>query len=316
MDPQLASTGGSSADGRRSSATISRHQSTVADALSGDPSRAALASGISGIVQALMLLPINTIQTQMQTSGRSMIATIKTNFAAGFGAGVRSLYRAIGPTVGMLGVRQGIKFGSATAVKHKLPLHWPELLRDVVAGATSAVTSTTLVFPLDTLKTRLQNNLGLPSTLSGFYSGYAPAAAYSAFGMGLWVSTRNTFERRLPYDGPGKHLICGAVAGIFVQLPTFPLDTLKKRMQSADSGSGGARASVLAEARSLLAEGGPQRFYRGFSVKCGFVALNGAIFNSVYVAVRKALRLASDERATHSLGPVDAMTRAAPTAKQ
>ena len=39
----------------------------------------------------------------------------------------------------------------------------------------------------------------------------------------------------------------------------------------------------------LLAEGGPRRFYRGFGVKCGFVALNGAIFNTVYVAVRRVL---------------------------
>ena len=42
-------------------------------------------------------------------------------------------------------------------------------------------------------------------------------------------------------------------------------------------------------ARVLLAEGGPRRFYRGFGVKCGFVALNGAIFNTVYVAVRSVL---------------------------
>ena len=47
--------------------------------------------------------------------------------------------------------------------------------------------------------------------------------------------------------------------------------------------------TVLAEARVLLAEGGPRRFYRGFGVKCGFVALNGAIFNTVYVAVRSVL---------------------------
>ena len=46
---------------------------------------------------------------------------------------------------------------------------------------------------------------------------------------------------------------------------------------------------VLDEARVLLAEGGPRRFYRGFGVKCGFVALNGAIFNTVYVAVRRVL---------------------------
>tara|TARA_B110001452_G_scaffold259474_1_gene255872 strand:+ start:1481 stop:1666 length:186 start_codon:yes stop_codon:yes gene_type:complete len=49
--------------------------------------------------------------------------------------------------------------------------------------------------------------------------------------------------------------------------------------------------TVVAEARVLLKEGGLLRFYRGFTLKCGFVALNGAIFNTVFVAVRKALKV-------------------------
>ena len=68
------------------------------------------------------------------------------------------------------------------------------------------------------------------------------------------------------------------------QVPTFPFDTLKKRLQASD-----APRLVLHEARVLLAEGGPMRFYRGFTLKCGFVALNGAIFNTVFVAVRRVL---------------------------
>ena len=42
------------------------------------------------------------------------------------------------------------------------------------------------------------------------------------------------------------------------------------------------------------------RFYRGFALKCAFVALNGAIFNTVFVAVRKALRLTEE----HELPPL------------
>ena len=251
---------------------------------------------------------MNTVQTQMQTRGLGAVATLQSNFASGLLGGFRSLYRAIGPTIGMLGVRQGLKFGSATAIKSRLPIGWPEMLRDVVSGAASAVSATTIVYPLDTLKTRMQTGGGMPPTLGTFYAGYLPAASYSALGMGLWVSTRNSFERNLPYSGPGKHLICGAVAGVFVQLPTFPLDTLKKRQQAADRSR-----SAAAEARALLAEGGVLRFYRGFPVKAIFVALNGAIFNSVYVAVRKALRMDADVHARQSLGPVDAMMQRQPS---
>ena len=121
-----------------------------------------------------------------------------------------------------------------------------------IRGAhSSATATTTIVFPLDTLKTRMQNGLAMPPTLSGFYSGYTPAAFYSALGMGLWVGSRNKLERDIRYNGPGKHLLTGAIAGVFVQLPTFPLDTLKKRLQSSD-----ARLSPINEARTLMAEGG------------------------------------------------------------
>lgn len=71
------------------------------------------------------------------------------------------------------------------------------------------------------------------------------------------------------------------------QVPTYPLDTLKKRMQASD---GPARA-VLDEAGALLRSGGLVRLYNGFGVKVAFVAINSAIFNSVYVQCRRLLHM-------------------------
>uniref|UniRef100_A0A7S2HHU2 ADP,ATP carrier protein n=1 Tax=Haptolina brevifila TaxID=156173 RepID=A0A7S2HHU2_9EUKA len=110
--------------------------------------------------------------------------------------------------------------------------------------------------------------------------------------MALWVTVRNALERSVPSPASGaalhwKHFFCGGLAGVAVQIPTFPFDTLKKRLQTSD-----APRTVLNEARVLLTEGGIPRFYRGFPVKCAFVALNGAIFNTVYVAVRRLLQIA------------------------
>ena len=48
---------------------------------------------------------------------------------------------------------------------------------------------------------------------------------------------------------------------------------------------------ALAEAQLLISEGGVLRFYRGFVLKSAFVAVNGAIFNAVYVAMRSLLRM-------------------------
>lgn len=269
-----------------------RHNSTSADAFSGDPRKAAAASSIAGCLQACLLLPANTIQTQMQHGGLGFWPSLKSNFSNGTVGGLRNLYRALAPTVAMLGLRQGLKFGVGTSFKRSLPQEWPELLRDLVSGSTSALTATTLFFPLDTLKTRWQTGQPAPS-FGQMYFGYLPAITYSAFGMGLWVCCRNFLERQIPDPGSHrgalrywKHLLTGALAGVFVQLPTFPFDTVKKRMQASEN-----PGTLMSEARLLLDAGGPGRFYRGFTLKCGFVALNGALFNAVYVAVRRLMRM-------------------------
>lgn len=236
-----------------------------------------------------MLLPLNTVQTQMQARGLGVVQTLTSNFEQGWIRGARNLYRALGPTVVMLGARQGLKFGSGAVVKQRLPDWWPVVLSDAVAGGTSACVSTTALYPLDTIKTRWQ--LGLPSpSLRHMYNGFLPAISYSAVGMSLWVVSRNMLERTLPEPSGAlvysKHFLCGGIAGFFVQIPTFPFDTLKKRLQSSAN-----HQPALDEIRTLLAEGGILRFYRGFWLKCFFVSLNGAIFNTVFVMVRRILKL-------------------------
>ena len=70
--------------------------------------------------------------------------------------------------------------------------------------------------------------------------------------MALWVVSRNALERTIPdLDGSwqhSKHFLCGGIAGLCVQLPTFPFDTLKKRLQSAVVARG-----VLGEVRVVAA---------------------------------------------------------------
>ena len=107
---------------------LNRTKSNASDALSGDPTRAAIASCAAGMVQASLLLPMNTVQTQMQFRGVSLPATLQLLFARGPLSGMANLYRAIMPTVGMLGARQGLKFGSGAAFKRRLPLHWLSLI--------------------------------------------------------------------------------------------------------------------------------------------------------------------------------------------
>mmetsp|Transcript_1496 Transcript_1496/g.4519 ORF Transcript_1496/g.4519 Transcript_1496/m.4519 type:complete len:114 (+) Transcript_1496:1-342(+) len=113
--------------------------------------------------------------------------------------------------------------------------------------------------------------------------------------MSIWLCSRNILERTIPDPGRSsalqhwKHFVCGAAAGMIVQIPTYPLDTLKKRMQAVD----GPPRSAASELRLLVSTGGLGRLYSGFGVKCAFVALNSAIFNSVYMQCRRLMRMHS-----------------------
>ena len=41
--------------------------------------------------------------------------------------------------------------------------------------------------------------------------------------------------------------------------------------------------------RRLHAEGGPARFYKGYSARVLIISVNGALFNTAFVAIKEAL---------------------------
>jgi hypothetical protein len=94
------------AQARKDHVVVAPGRASAADAFSGDPSHAALASFAAGGAQATLLLPLNTLQTHMQHHGRPIFATVHSIFAKGGSSGLRLLYRAWIPTIGMLGARQ------------------------------------------------------------------------------------------------------------------------------------------------------------------------------------------------------------------
>ena len=156
--------------------------------------------------------------------------------------------------------------------------------------------------------------------LGQLYQGFVPAALRSSVGMALWLVSRNGLERSFassaptPIAGPRpspsslassaassvvvalregglQHLAVGACSSGIVDLATFPFDTLKKRLQAAappspERGAAPPRG-LLREAALLYAEGqGIRRFYRGYAARFIMVAVNGAIFNWLFVTIK------------------------------
>jgi hypothetical protein len=191
----------------------------------------------------------------------------------------------------MVGMRQALIFGGGSQFKSRLPATWPEPARDAVSMAGSAFLCTGFLFPMDTVKTRIQVQQPLPA-MNELYRGFAPAVSHSIFGRAMWMTTRNWLEATVPTPEDAamaswKHFLCGGVTGVGVTLIVFPLDTLKKTLQVGDG-----KRNVFAEASRVMAEGGIWRFYKGAGLKVGMNFAQGACFNLAFVLCKSMIEMA------------------------
>ena len=262
------------------------------DALAGDPRIVGASAAAAGVMQTLVLLPLNTVQTNMQHKGLGLTNTLRAIFVRGPLSGAKNLYGALPPTVVMVGMRHGLIFGGGSKLKQRLPIVWPEPARDAVSMASSAFICSCFLFPIDTIKTRMQLQMALPQ-VHQLFSGFAPAVSHAIFGRALWMVSRNSLEHRIPNPVDPrllywKHFCCGGFTGAMVTAAVFPLDTLKKRLQAPPPGQTVAQRPMN-EAKVLFADGGVWRFYRGAQIKVTMNFLQGACFNVAFVVCRKAL---------------------------
>jgi len=211
------------------------------------------------------------------------------------------VYRGLTPAVLELALNRSILFGVGSYARRWTPSAWPDPVRDAASGAGAALIKTAALHPIDTLKCRWQ--LGQPrDRLSGLYQGFTPAAIRSSVGMAIWLSSRNALERRLepsdeqPDERPWRHFVSGALSSCLTDLCTFPFDTLKKWLQAADPVGRQDRPNMKQivptlsrAAKAMVSQGGIRRFYSGYGPRLIMVAMNGACFNSMFVATKRIL---------------------------
>lgn len=76
----------------------------------------------------------------------------------------------------------------------------------------------------------------LQEGLTSLYKGLAPSLLGIMPYLGLMFSTYDTLHMYIPTGSDGKHstaasLVMGGASGLFAQTVTFPIDTVRNRMQ-------------------------------------------------------------------------------------
>eukprot|EP00038_Savillea_parva_P001801 m.107509 g.107509 ORF g.107509 m.107509 type:complete len:586 (+) comp10623_c0_seq1:98-1855(+) len=179
---------------------------------------------------------------------------------------------------------------------HELP-NWLESVGHAAAGGSAGVVAMAMIYPIDTIKTRLQlEQPAIPPGLAGWplvmalYAGlplglletgavHGTSFLAYEFIKGLWI--RATLGRALqPGEEPPvppflAHTMLGCLASFFTQTVTLPLKIILVRVQ------GGKATGFMDAARQVLKESGPKGFFAGLTSNL-FMMINPAITFIVY----------------------------------
>ncbi|KAL9245692.1 hypothetical protein vseg_019315 [Gypsophila vaccaria] len=137
------------------------------------------------------------------------------------------------------------------------------LIDGVIAGGTAGVVVETALYPIDTIKTRLQAARGGGQiVLKGLYSGLAGNIAgvlpASAMFVGVYEPTKQKLLRLFPENLSAVALTAGAVGGLAASLIRVPTEVIKQRMQT------GQFASAPEAVRLIVAKEGFKGLYAGY----------------------------------------------------
>lgn len=153
----------------------------------------------------------------------------------------------------------------ARSVRSTTFVYWSSLISGGVAGLVVDI----VLFPIDTIKTRLQSERGFLRSggFRGIYKGLAPAAAGSAPTAALFFCTYDGLKSHLGKwasqgQQPYVHMISAASAEVVACLIRVPVEIAKQRRQALSLKYGTTSLEIWYNA--VKTEGFRRGLYRGF----------------------------------------------------
>lgn len=167
----------------------------------------------------------------------------------------------------------------------------------LVVGIGAGISSTIATYPFDLLRTRLvahsgKNFLSMVTTIKqiyklqgpqGFYLGVQPAmiSVASTTGLMFWTYAVSRNYSAKYHNIPFIEAICGFVAGATAKGITFPLDTLRKRIQM-NRFDYFSKKNILSLGIKIFQNEGISGLYKGFGISIMKTAPTSAITMFVY----------------------------------
>lgn len=259
---------------------------------------ALLAGGAAGTSVDVILFPLDTIKTRLQSE-------------AGFRAsgGFRGVYSGLFSAALGSAPSAAMFFLAYETSKSSLAVFNPakdmrlNAATHMVSASVGEVAACLVRVPVEVVKQRTQI-LSTASSFStfkrtmsaegirGFYRGYFTTVfreiPFSMIQFPLWEFLKSWWvehQHGLPIAA-WQSSVCGAVAGGTSAALTTPLDVAKTRVMLAERGTMEAKGHMTAVLRQVAAEKGVQGLFAGVVPRVLWISLGGAIFLGVYEKVR------------------------------
>ncbi|XP_078054743.1 mitochondrial coenzyme A transporter SLC25A42 [Mustelus asterias] len=253
-----------------------------------------ISGAIAGAVAKTTVAPLDRAKIIFQVSSRGFSAkeVVKLIYQTYQNEGFFSLWRGNSATMVRVVPYAALQFCSHEQYKQILGSYCGTLGRPLpplprlLAGAMAGITATTLTYPLDLVRARMavtpkemygnilhvfiriSRDEGLKTLYSGFSPtilGVIPYAGLSFFTYETCKKLHAEYTERLnPY--PHERLFFGACAGLIGQSASYPLDVVRRRMQTA-----GVQCrkytGIIETMRQIVAEEGSiAGLYKGLSM--------------------------------------------------
>ncbi|KAI9035025.1 putative mitochondrial carrier protein [Aspergillus affinis] len=260
------------------------------------------AGGVAGAVSRTIVSPLERLKIllQIQSVGREeyRLSIWKALVKIGKEEGWKGYMRGNGTNCIRIIPYSAVQFGSYNFYKRFAePSPGADLspMRRLICGGAAGITSVTVTYPLDIVRTRLSiqsasfvalgdrgNSTKLPGMfrtmiliyrneggIVALYRGITPTVAGVAPYVGLNFMAYESIRSYLTPEGektPGsmRKLLAGAISGAVAQTCTYPFDVLRRRFQiNTMSGLGYKYKSIWDAVRVIIAEEGPRGLFKG-----------------------------------------------------
>ncbi|XP_078387436.1 mitochondrial adenyl nucleotide antiporter SLC25A24-like [Cetorhinus maximus] len=252
--------------------------------------RQLLAGAMAGAVSRTCTAPLDRLKIYMQVfAAKQKLNLIGVWMMMVREGGYMSLWRGNGVNVLKITPETGIKFMAYEQYKRFFPSSHAtlEVHERFVAGSLAGVTSQTLIYPMEILKTRM--GLGKSGQYSGifdcaqkmfrtegprsFFKGYVPNVIgiipYAGIDLAVYETVKNRYLQRYGRNStdPGVLVLlgCGTFSSTCGQLASYPLALVRTRMQAQAVIKDEPQLNMIEQFARIVQGEGWSGLYRGIT---------------------------------------------------